>query len=113
MMEEEHRHEERLHRKKERALDREKKQEDKRRKQWEEYEKCLEREAEESVDLFCEEPEFHRAPRGHRRHRRHASVEPVTIEPLEIEDEDDTPWSEDYDFNAPFNGGRTTLMHEQ
>ena len=82
-MEEEHRHEERLHRKKERALDRKKRQEDRRRKKWEEYEKCLEREAEESTDLFCEEPEFYQAPQKKHHKRRHTSMEPVTIEPLE------------------------------
>ena len=55
MMEEEHRHEERIHRKKERALEREKKQEDRRRKKWEEYEKCIESQAERSdLDIYCE-----------------------------------------------------------
>ena len=61
MMEEEHRHEERLHKKKERALDRKKRQEDRRRKRWEEYEKCLEREAEESAELSCQEPNYQQA----------------------------------------------------
>jgi len=68
MMEEEHRHEERLHRRKERDLDREKKMEDRRRKEWEEYEKCLENEAEMDEDLECVEPAFHHKPQP--RHRR-------------------------------------------
>jgi len=75
MLEEEHRHEERLHRQKERNLEREKKQEDLRRKKWEDYEKCLEHEAEASLDLDCEEPEFHRKPSRHH-HRREYSVQP-------------------------------------
>ena len=112
-MEEEHRHEERLHRRKEHALDREKKQEDRRRKKWEEYEKCLEREAEQSEELSCEEPDFHRTAKRHRAHKRHASLEPVTIEPLDITEEEDTPWSEDYDFSAPFNGGRPAPIYEE
>jgi len=68
----------------------------------------LEREAEQSEELFCEEPDFTKKPTHSRRHRRHASVEPVPVEPLDIEeDEEDMPWSDDYDFSAPFNGGNT------
>ncbi len=62
MMEEEHRHEERLHKRKERDLDREKKMEDRRRKQWEEYEKCIEQRADDSQDVECVEPAFHHKP---------------------------------------------------
>ena len=109
MMEEEHRHEERQHKKKERTLDKKKRQEDRRRKKWEEFEKCLEREADEEVDLGCQEPEFHQQAsqpkKTHNRRHRHASVEPVETEPFDIyEDEEDGAWTDDYDFRAPFNG---------
>lgn len=105
MMEEEHRHEERLHRKKERALDREKRNEDRRRKKWEEYEKCLEREAEQSEDLNCVEPDFATTTtKRHTHRRRHASVEPEETETLEGGDSREDVWTEDYDYEAPFNG---------
>ena len=109
MMEEEHRHEERLHRQKERELEREKKAEDRRRKQWEEYEKCIERRAEEeSYDLSCEEPDFHQKPRKHRHHHKERAY---SVEPEVDDDEDidlyqmeiDEEWALDYDFVAPFN----------
>ena len=109
MMEEEHRHEERLHRQKERELEREKKTEDRRRKQWEEYEKCIERRAEEeSYDLSCEEPDFHQKPRKHRHHHKERAY---SVEPEIDDDEDidlyqmeiDEEWALDYDFVAPFN----------
>ena len=109
MMEEEHRHEERLHRQKERELEREKKAEDRRRKQWEEYEKCIERRAEEeSYDLSCEEPDFHQKPRKHRHHHKERAY---SVEPEIDDDEDidlyqmeiDEEWALDYDFVAPFN----------
>lgn len=109
MMEEEHRHEERLHRQKERELEREKKTEDRRRKQWEEYEKCIERRAEEeSYDLSCEEPDFHHKPRKHRHHHKERAY---SVEPEIDDDEDidlyqmeiDEEWALDYDFVAPFN----------
>lgn len=79
MMEEEHRHEERVHRRKQRALEREKRREDRRRKLWEEYEKCLERRAEGSVDLECEAPNFDHHRTMHHR-RRAKSFEPETSE---------------------------------
>ena len=104
MMEEEHRHEERLHRKKERDLDREKRQEDRRRKKWEEYEKCIEHEVEQSEDLFCQEPEFHHAPaKRHHHRRRHASFEPERSEPFDFDSHEEA-LSEDYDYEAAFNG---------
>ena len=108
MLEEEHRHEEREHKRKERALDREKRQEDKRRKQWEEYEKCLEAQAEKSEDLDCQEPAFHHPHRGPK--RRHYEIEqpPVpTFRPIVSDPERsdyDEDYEDDYDFIAPFNG---------
>ncbi len=50
MIEQEHRHEERLHKQKERAIEKERRREERRRHRWEEYEKCLEREAEGAVE---------------------------------------------------------------
>lgn len=74
MLEEEHRHDEKVHRRKERALEKEKKREDRRRKLWEEFEKCLEHQAERSdLDVSCEEPNFHHSHHHKKTFRRAVS----------------------------------------
>jgi hypothetical protein len=104
MIEEEHRHEERVHRHKGRALEKERKHEERRRKRWEEYEKCLQRASERSdKHITCEEPTFLQKES----HKYTPGFEEAVSERSEDEEED---WTEDeggyassdYDFSAEF-----------
>ena len=108
MLDEEHRHEEREQRRKERAIEREKRREDRRRKQWEEYEKCIERQVEEGVEMNCEVPPFHQPASPHTHLHRPRSL---SLEPVVSHTSSEAAWStgehdsdlHDY-FNAPFMG---------